>query len=74
MKPQDFLDLLKEMKALKHLHLGDVDFTMHHIEDLRTESKCQLEELTFSGLTASSNNAATGMFTNLSHFEGLKAL
>ena len=63
------LGMVRALPALKSLHLGHVRVTRERLEDLRTDSKCELEELTVHGV-----EITAGSLLALGEFKGLKAL
>lgn len=63
------LGMLRTMKALKHLHLGHVRLTRERLEDLWTDGKSKLEELTVHGV-----EITAGSLLALGEYSSLKAL
>ena len=61
--------MLREMPALRQLHLGHVRLTRERLEDLNTDSKSELEELTVHGV-----EITAGSLIALGLFKSLKAL
>ena len=61
--------MLRQMSALKHLHLGHVRLTRERLEDLWSEGKSKLEELTVHGV-----EITAGSLLALGEYKSLKAM